>query len=42
MLAGRQVTVITYDTGQALRARLAGLDALRLPSPADREPEPST
>lgn len=42
VLAGRQVTVITYDTGQALRARLAGLEALRLPSPAERDPEPST
>jgi predicted ribonuclease YlaK len=38
-LAGRQVTLVTYDTGQALRAHLAGLDALRLPSSIEEQSE---
>lgn len=40
VLAGRQITLVTYDTGQALRAALAGLDVLRLPSTAESEAEP--
>jgi hypothetical protein len=30
-LAGRPVTMITYDTGQTMRARAAGLEALKMP-----------
>jgi len=39
-LAGRKITLVTYDTGQALRAGLAGLDPLRLQPAVEREPEP--
>ncbi|KPM51971.1 hypothetical protein ACG83_30830 [Frankia sp. R43] len=39
-IAGRPVTVVTYDTGMSTRARLAGLKALKLtkPDPAGDEP----
>ena len=38
-LAGRSMTVITYDSGMAFRARAAGLEAVRLEQP--KEPEPA-
>jgi hypothetical protein len=38
-LSGRDVTVLTYDTGQATRARVAGLRDLKLSMPVDDEPE---
>ena len=34
-LAGRRVTLITYDTGHATRARAAGLDVRKLTTPVD-------
>jgi PIN domain len=34
-LAGRKITMITYDTGQSTRARAAGLRAVKIPRPAD-------
>jgi hypothetical protein len=37
--AGRSVTMVTYDTGQAMRARAMGLDAMKLDRP--REPDDS-
>lgn len=33
-MAGRAVTVMTHDTGQATRARAAGLTTVKVPSPA--------
>ena len=41
-LAGRPITLVTYDTNQALQALTAGLRALRLRDPVEDEPEPST
>jgi hypothetical protein len=38
-LAGRPVTMITYDTGQAHRARMRGLKTLKLEMPKDPEPQ---
>jgi hypothetical protein len=38
-LAGRPVTVITFDTGQAHRARMQGLKALKLEMPKGPEPQ---
>nr|WP_237552877.1 PIN domain-containing protein [Streptomyces sp. SID5789] len=38
-LSGREVTVLTYDTGQATRARVAGLRDLKLSMPVGDEPE---
>lgn len=40
VLAGRKITLVTYDTGQALRAGLATLHPLRLQPAVEREPEP--
>lgn len=40
VLAGRKITLVTYDTGQALRAGLAGLHPLRVPNAIEQEPEP--
>lgn len=37
-LAGRDITLLTYDTGQSHRARNAGLDARKLATPAEDEP----
>jgi len=37
-LAGRAVTVVTYDTGQSMRARAAGLTAVKLRIPDEDEP----
>jgi len=37
-LAARKVTLLTYDTGQATRARAAGLTVLRLQQPAEDDP----
>lgn len=37
-LAGDQVTVLTYDTGQSTRARAAGLKAKKLAKPLEDEP----
>jgi hypothetical protein len=34
-IAGRAVTVVTYDTGQSMRARAAGLTALKLEKPPE-------
>ncbi|MEU5335569.1 PIN domain-containing protein [Streptomyces asoensis] len=41
LLAGRPVRLITYDTGQAMRARAAGLDVVKLRPAAETEPEPA-
>ncbi len=37
-LAGRQVRVLTYDTGQSTRARLAGLQDIKLRKELGEEP----
>jgi len=37
-LAGRQVTLLTYDTGQSTRARNAGLRATKLTQPDEDQP----
>ncbi|MFF8017057.1 PIN domain-containing protein [Streptomyces sp. NPDC007929] len=37
-LSGREVTVLTYDTGQATRARVAGLRDVKLSIPVGDEP----
>ena len=37
-LAGRDVTLLTYDTGQATRARAAGLAVHKLQTPVEDEP----
>jgi predicted ribonuclease YlaK len=36
-LAARPITLITYDTGQSMRARHAGLDAIKLPGEVESE-----
>lgn len=41
-LSGRDVTVLTYDTGQATRARVAGLHDVKLSIPVGDEPEEQT
>jgi PIN domain len=41
-LAGRPVTMITYDTGQAHRARMRGLKTLKLEMPTGPEPQRSS
>jgi hypothetical protein len=41
-LAGRQVTVLTYDTNQSMRARAAGLDVVKIPMPPEEAPEQPT
>ncbi|MFC8094877.1 PIN domain-containing protein [Streptomyces sp. NPDC057301] len=41
-LSGREATVLTYDTGQATRARVAGLRDLKLSMPVGDEPEHQT
>lgn len=38
-LAGREVTLLTYDTSQSTRARNAGLRVEKLPKPIGDEPE---
>ncbi|MEO3750791.1 PIN domain-containing protein [Streptomyces sp. B6B3] len=38
-LSGREVTILTYDTGQATRARAAGLRDLKLSMPVAGDPE---
>jgi hypothetical protein len=39
-IAGRSVTLLTYDTGQSTRARAAGLTVIKVPHPVDGdEPE---
>lgn len=40
-LAGRDVTLLTYDTGQSTRARAAGLPVRKLAKPAEAEPGPA-
>ncbi len=40
-LAGRPVTLITYDTNQSFKARAAGLRVIRLAMPIESEPEPA-
>jgi hypothetical protein len=37
-LAGRPVTLVTYDTGQSTRARAAGLFVIKLTKPIGDEP----
>jgi predicted ribonuclease YlaK len=37
-LAGRPITVLTYDTGQSMRARNAGLQAIKLSKEIGKEP----
>ena len=39
-LAGKPVTLVTFDTGQAFRAREAGLAVLKLSKPLGDEPAP--
>jgi hypothetical protein len=41
-LAGREVTLLTYDTGQSTRARAAGLHVLKLTHPIGDEPPRET
>ena len=41
-LAGRQVTLLTYDTSQSTRARAAGLPVIKLDRPLGEEPERNT
>lgn len=41
-LSGREVTLLTYDTGQATRARVAGLRDHKLSMPVSDESEPQT
>jgi predicted ribonuclease YlaK len=41
-LADRPITLITYDTNQAFKARAAGLRAIRLKMPIESEPEPKS
>lgn len=41
LLAGRSVRLITYDTGQAMRARAAGLTVIKMRHPAESEQEPT-
>ena len=38
VLAGRPITLLTYDTGQSTRARSAGLRVKKLAQPEEREP----
>ncbi|MEV6369778.1 PIN domain-containing protein [Micromonospora musae] len=38
-LAGRQVTMVTYDTGMAMRARAAGLEVVKLKQQLGEEPK---
>ncbi len=38
-LVGRPVTVLTYDTGQSMRARAAGLTVKKLTQPIGDEPK---
>jgi hypothetical protein len=40
VLIGQPVTLVTYDGGQALRARSAGLREVRLQTSVEQEPEP--
>ena len=40
-LAARKVTLLTYDTGQATRARMTGLPVLKLSKPIGEEPKAS-
>lgn len=35
VLAGRPVTLVTFDTGQSMRARVAGLRCLKIAQPSD-------
>jgi hypothetical protein len=37
-LAARDITLLTYDTGQSTRARNAGLHAIKLPLSAEDDP----
>lgn len=41
-LANRKVTLLTYDTGQSMRARNAGLQAIKLTHDIGEEPAPAT
>ncbi|MFC8671530.1 PIN domain-containing protein [Streptomyces griseorubiginosus] len=41
-LSGREVTLLTYDTGQATRARVAGLRDVKLSTPVADEPDEPT
>lgn len=38
VLAGRPVTLVTFDTGQSTRARAAGLFVIKLKKPMGDEP----
>lgn len=40
-VTGSKVQLITYDTGQGMRARRAGLDVLKLKRPPEPEPDPA-
>ncbi|MFI5649882.1 PIN domain-containing protein [Streptomyces anulatus] len=42
LVAAQPVRLLTYDTGQAMRARAAGLDVRKLRPAAETEPEPAT
>ncbi|MEH0986253.1 hypothetical protein [Micromonospora sp. CPCC 205556] len=39
LLAGRPVTVVTYDTGMAMRAKAAGLQVVKLEHKLGDEPK---
>lgn len=41
-VAGREVTLLTYDTGQAMRGRSAGLHVVKLTKPIGEEAEQAT
>lgn len=41
-LMGQPVTLVTYDGGQALRARSAGVNEIRLQTAVEQEPEPES
>ena len=40
-LAARKVMLLTYDTGQSMRARAAGLPVVKLAKPIGTQPKPS-
>jgi len=40
LIAGRPVRLLTYDTGQAMRGRAAGLHVRKLRPPVESEPKP--
>ncbi|MEU6799274.1 PIN domain-containing protein [Nonomuraea wenchangensis] len=41
VLAGRSVTLVTFDTGQSMRARAAGLQCIKIEQPPEESPSTS-